>query len=188
MRPLLALTGALLTAAAATGITTTLTTTAAAASPASAVDVTVDRPQAAVAVGDTLTVTSQITNKDTAATDSIIANLNVASLTSNVYIDPEDWSTQRTRYLTSLAPGQSTTVSWELHAVNTGSFVVYIGLLPNGAASAGTGPLTVSPPVHVSVAGRRTLTAGGALPVAIAIPVLLGLAAGTIRYRLRRAD
>jgi hypothetical protein len=188
MRPLLALTGALLTVAAATGIATTLTATAAAASPGSAVDVTVDRPQAGVAVGETLTVTSQITNKDTAATDPIIANLNVASLTSNVYIDPEDWSTQRTRYLPSLAPGQSTTVSWELHAVNTGSFVVYIGLLPNGTATAGSGPLTVSPPVHVSVAGRRTLSAGGALPVAIAIPILLGLGAGTVRYRVRRAN
>jgi hypothetical protein len=188
MRPFLALTGALLSVAAGTGIATTLTATAAAASPASAVDVTVDRPQAGVAVGDRLTVTSQITNKDTVATDPIIANLNVASLTSNVYIDPEDWSTERTHYLPSIAAGQSTTVSWELHAVNTGSFVVYIGLLPNGTATAGSGPLTVSPPVHVSVAGRRTLTAGGALPVALAIPVLLGLAAGTVRYRVRRAD
>jgi hypothetical protein len=37
------------------------------------------------------------------------------------------------------------------------------------------------------VAGRRTLTAGGALPVAVAVPILLGLTAATVRFRGRRA-
>jgi hypothetical protein len=45
------------------------------------------------------------------------------------------------------------------------------------------GPLAVSPPVRATVAGRRVLTSGGALPVAVAVPVLLGLATAVVRYR-----
>jgi len=45
----------------------------------------------------------------------------------------------------------------------------------------------VSPPVHLTVAGRKTLSAGGALPVAVAVPVLLGPALAVTRIRLRRA-
>jgi hypothetical protein len=38
------------------------------------------------------------------------------------------------------------------------------------------------------VEGRRTLTAGGSLPVIIVIPILLGLVAAGARYRIRRTD
>jgi hypothetical protein len=65
---------------------------------------------------------------------------------------------------------------------------VYVVLLPDGPGSAGKGPLWVSPPVHVEVAGRQTLSAGGALPVVLGVPVLIGLAAGTARLRARRTN
>jgi hypothetical protein len=68
-----------------------------------------------------------------------------------------------------------------------GGFAVYVVLLPSGVGSDRTGPLVVSPPVHVRVAGRRTLNAAGSLPVVIVVPLLLGLAAAAGRYRLRRA-
>jgi hypothetical protein len=177
-----------LTTGLTTGLATGLTTAAAAASPVRAIDVNVDKSQVRLALGDRFVVKSRIANSDAAATDPIVANLNVASLASGVYVDPEDWSSDRTRYLSPLASGASAVASWELHAVNTGSFVVYIGVLPNGPGSAGTGPLVVSQPVHVTVGGRQTLNAGGSLPVAIVVPILLGLAAGAVRYRIRRAS
>jgi len=63
---------------------------------------------------------------------------------------------------------------------------VYVVVLANGASPDGTGSLAVSPPLLVTVAGRRTLSAGGVLPVAVAVPVLLGLALAVARIRLRR--
>jgi len=58
------------------------------------------------------------------------------------------------------------------------SSTVYVVLIPqNGALVAG-------PPVHVTVSRRETLDTRGALPVAIAVPVLLGLA--TLIGRTRR--
>jgi hypothetical protein len=47
------------------------------------------------------------------------------------------------------------------------------------------GPLIVSPPVHVTVAARQTLDTGGAVPVAIGVPILLGLVALATRFRRR---
>jgi uncharacterized cupredoxin-like copper-binding protein len=155
---------------------------AAAATP----DVTFDQDKVAVVLGDKFTLHTRVTNSGRAPTDLLLAHLNVASLTSDVYVDPEDWSSRRTQELGPLAPGESTTLTWDVQAVNAGRFDIYVVVLPNGAASAGHGPLTVSPPAYVRVAGRRTLDAGGALPVVVVVPVLLGLAAGVSRFRLRR--
>jgi hypothetical protein len=177
------------------GILLMLTVAAASAVPASAaapgpartVQVTVGQSRVSAAVGDRFTVRSRISNSDAAPSGPLIAHLNVASLTRDVYVDPEDWSSSRSRDLAPLAPGGSTTLSWEIQAVNAGSFDVYVVLLPAGPAPTGASPLVASPPVHVMVAARQTLTAGGSLPVAIVVPVLLGLSGFAARYRLRRA-
>jgi hypothetical protein len=47
--------------------------------------------------------------------------------------------------------------------------------------------LTPSPPVHLAVAGRRTLDAGGTLPVVLGVPAVLALAMVAARLRRRRA-
>jgi hypothetical protein len=150
------------------------------------VEVTVDRASHAAVLGDRFTVRARIANHGNATTDPLIADLNVTSVTTAVYVDLEDWSASRTHELPPLEPGTSTALSFELQAVNAGRFNVYVVVLPNGASSAGTGPLSVSPPLLVTVAGRRTLSAGGALPVAVAVPALLGVALAVVRIRLRR--
>jgi hypothetical protein len=151
------------------------------------VTVTWDNANVTTRVGDRFIVRSRIFNARSAATGSMLAHLNVASLTSDVYVDPEDWSSARTQTLDPLEAGAAHSLTWPIQAVNVGSFDVYVVLLPDGPGSAGKGPLWVSPPVHVEVAGRRTLSAGGALPVVVGVPVLIGLAAGTARLRARHA-
>jgi uncharacterized protein (DUF58 family) len=175
------LTGLLLALAAPAALTASAA--AAAPTPPRAVEVTLDQSQINTVVGEVLTVESRVVNPGPAATDRLVAHLNVATLDSRVYVDLEDWSTDVTREVAPLPAGGSTSLSWQVHAVNAGRFDLYVVLLPNG----GPAPLVVSPPVHVTVAGKRTLTAGGSLPVAIIVPVLLGLVAAAARYRLRRA-
>jgi hypothetical protein len=182
MRPFALLAGVLLTASVSAGVEASAQTAPA----TSTVDVTFDQSQVTTVVGDRFTLRSRIANAGAAATDPLIAHLNVASLTSDVYVDPEDWSSSRSRELAPLPAGETTTVSWEIQAVNAGTFDVYVVLLPVGATSAGRGPLVVSPPVHVSVAGRQTLTAGGVLPVVIVVPVLIALVGATARRRARQ--
>lgn len=177
MRPHLLLAGVVLALSVAA--------TPGAASAAVPIEVTCDRVAQATDLGNRFTVRVRIANVGTATTDPLIADLNVTSVTTAVYVDLEDWSASRTHELPPLPPGAATSLTFELQAVNPGTFNVYVVVLPNGAA-AGTGPLAVSLPVHVTVADRKTLSAGGALPVAVAVPVLLGLALALTRLRLRR--
>jgi hypothetical protein len=183
MRPLLVLVGMLLALTAPAGLAAS--PAAAAPDAMDAVEVTFDRNRVSTVLGGRFTLQTRIVNSGGAPTDAILAHLNVASLTSDVYVDPEDWSAERSKEVAPLRPGASTSVSWDIQAVNAGSFDVYVVLLPNGASTAGMGPLVVSPPVHLAVAGRRTLSPGGAMPVVIVVPLLLGLVAALARFRAR---
>jgi hypothetical protein len=156
------------------------------ASPAAAADITFDRTSAGVAVGERVTLSTRITNPGADPTTAFVAHLDIVSLTPDVTVDPEDWSSERSQDVEALEPGGATTLSWPIQAVAAGSFDAYVVLAPTGDRAPGAGPLLVTTaPVHVEVAGRRALDAGGALPVVLAMPVLLGLGAAAMRYRLR---
>ena len=71
-----------------------------------------------------------------------------------------------------------------MRTIDSGDFAVYVVLMPAGRA--GPGPLATSPPVHLRVAGRQALSAGGTLPVDIGIPLLLALLVLAGRFRRRR--
>lgn len=166
-----------------------LAASAAAAPPAlpGAVEIVLDQDRLSTVVGERLTVESRMVNSAGAPTDRLVAHLNVASL-QGVYVDLEDWSADVTREVAPVAAGGSRSLSWEFQAVNTGTFDIYVVVMPNGTSTAGTGPLVVSQPLHLTVAGKRTLTAAGSLPVAVVVPVVLGLVAAAARFRLRRSD
>jgi hypothetical protein len=123
-------------------------------------------------VGQTLTVESVVTSDRPG-----IAHLNVASL-DGVYVDLEDWSQE----VTKAVPAHETQLDWEFQAVNPGRFVVYVVLIPEN------GSLVAGPPVHVTVSRRETLDTGSAVPVAIAVPALLGALTVIGRVRMGRRD
>jgi hypothetical protein len=168
-------------------IASVLTLTAAvaqAAGGASGFSATVDRTRISTELGRTFVFRSTISNHGSAGADGLIAHLNIVSLRSDVYVDPEDWSTHRTRYLGALAPGASQTVTWRLKAVNSGSFAVYVAVLRRKGEE---GPPVTAPLVSVAIAGRKTLNAGGILSVALGVPIALGLFTGALKLRRRRA-
>jgi hypothetical protein len=143
--------------------------------------VTVDRARISTELGHEFGFRSTITNHGASAASGLIAHLNVLSLRDGVYVDPEDWSAQRTYYLDAIAPGASTTISWGMQAVNGGSFGVYVAVLPESGVAR---PPATGPTIRVAVAERRTLNSGGILPLALGIPAFLGLL--TLASRLRR--
>ena len=141
--------------------------------------------QVETVLGGHFMITTEITNTGAAPSGEILAHLNVASIEGSVYVDPEDWSANRSQQL-SLEPGQSQKLSWELQAVNAGHFAAYVVVVPFGSTVAGNEQLMISPLVNVAVASRSTLTAQGALPVVITVPLLLGIAAAGVFFRSRR--
>ncbi|CCH32615.1 hypothetical protein ABZ816_42445 [Actinosynnema sp. NPDC047251] len=146
---------------------------------AATVEVAVDGTRVEKPVGSYINIRSTVTNTGPDKTAKLVAHLNVASM-NDVYVDLEDWTAGPTQSVDPLGPGESTTVSWDVQAVNAGTFDVYAVVLPDGS-----GPLAVSPPIHVEITGRQTLDPGGALPVALAIPVVLGAVVLFTRRRLR---
>jgi hypothetical protein len=145
------------------------------------VSVSVDRTRISTQLGDKVVFRSTVTNRGSTAASGLIAHLNVLSLRPGLYVDPEDWSSNRTKYLGPVPPGGSTTLTWQVQAVNTGELGVYVTVVPeSGVAQA---PAT-GPAIHVSVAGRRTLNAGGVVPLAVGIPGLLALL--TLGFRVYR--
>ncbi|MFI5894599.1 hypothetical protein ACIA5D_31310 [Actinoplanes sp. NPDC051513] len=137
---------------------------------------TFDRSTVSVGIGDRFTLTSR--HPADAGPGPLIAHLNVVSLTPDVYVDPEDWSSERTQPV----PATPGLLEWTIQAVNAGTFDIYIVLVPTAPAAA-TQPLTVSVPVRVTVANRRTINAAGALPVIIAVPAAIAVLAGLLRRR-----
>jgi hypothetical protein len=134
-------------------------------------------------LGRNVLVHATFTNHGSTESGPLVAHLNVLSLRSGVEVDPEDWSTHRTRYLGSLSAGTSQTISWKVHAINTGRIALYVAVVPQTGPS--RQPVT-GRTVQLDVAGRRTLNAGGILPLALGIPALLGLMTAGIRARRRR--
>ena len=148
------------------------------------VSVNVDRNAISTALGRKFVFRTTIANHGTTPVRGLIAHLNVLSLRRGVYIDPEDWSDHRTRYLAPIPGGGSVTLAWKLQAVNAGSIGVYVAVLrQSGAAQS---PVT-APTVHVTIARRKTLNAGGVLPLALGIPALLGALTLAVRARRRAA-
>ncbi|HEV2712403.1 MAG TPA: hypothetical protein VGU26_04835 [Gaiellaceae bacterium] len=149
---------------------------------ASSVSVSVDRNRISTKLGEKFVFRSTITNRGSTPASRLIAHLNVLSLRDGVYVDPEDWSSRRTRYLGTIPAGRSISVRWSLQAVTAGDLAVYVSVLSETAA--GRRPVN-GPAIQLAVAQRRTLNSGGVLPLAVGMPALLGLASLALRFRRR---
>jgi len=146
------------------------------------VTVTVAPERIATELGGKFAFTSTISNTGPTKARGLIAHLNVLSLQDGTYVDPEDWSANRTRYLDPIALGESTTVTWRMQAVNDGDFGIYVAVLPESGEPV---PPVTGPTIRLDVAERKTLNAGGIVPLVLGIPAALGLMALAIRIRRR---
>ena len=147
------------------------------------VSVRVDRTEISTQLGRKFEFRSTITNLDATPTKALVAHLNILSLRPDVYVDPEDWSSRRTRFPGSIPAMGSKTITWKLQAVNAGSLGIYVAVLPQSGEAR---PPTTGPALHVAIAEHKTLNSGGILPLALGVPGLLGAAWLTLRFRRAR--
>ena len=150
--------------------------TAAAKSP---IEVSLSRGDVSTRIGESFGFDSEIRNTSGREQLDLVAHLNVAGLSSGIYVDPEDWSEDRTKFLPPLAPGESTTVGWNVKAVTGGRAAIYVVVLP------GRGEPAVSPSMAVQIADTKDLNSDGVLPLALGVPAVLGVVALTVRRRRR---
>jgi len=151
------------------------------AASAQALTVGLDRSSVETNIGHRFTFVSTIANTGSTTESGLVAHLNVLSDDPGVYVDPEDWSSHRTRYLAPIPPHGSTTVTWRVKAVNAGSIGVYVAVVPESGSSVRP---AAGPMVHASITDRRSLNSGGIAPLALGVPlVLVGL---LVVVRVRR--
>ncbi len=137
----------------------------------------------ATSIGRKFILRTTISNDGQAPARKLIAHLNVLSLDGSAYVDPEDWSSNRTRYLDPIPARGSVTLTWKLQAVNSGSIGVYVAVLTRSGEPR---PPIAGPTVRVAIARRQTLNSGGILPLALGIPALLTGLTLAVRFRRRR--
>ena len=145
--------------------------------------VSLDRTNVDTRLGHSFTFHSTVENGGDAPAAGLVAHLNVLSLKPGVYVDPEDWSSHRTRYLAPIPAHGRTTLTWKIKAVNAGSIGVYVAVLPRNGS--GVRPVA-GPTLTATIADRRSLNSGGIAPLALGIPA--ALAALLIVVRLRRRN
>jgi len=150
---------------------------------ASSLAVSNDRTTIATKLGQKFVFRTRIANEGPRTAAGLVAHLNVLDLTGHTYVDPEDWSSHRTRYLAPIPPGGSIALTWQVNAVNAGKIGIYVAVLPRSGAPV---PPTTGPTLRVEIRDRRTLNTGGILPLALGIPGALGLVALSVRVRRGR--
>jgi LPXTG-motif cell wall-anchored protein len=159
------------------GVAAVLTPSASAAP----LSVKLDRTTTSTRIGEKFHFSTTVRNLESQPVPGVVAHLNIVSLDPSVYVDPEDWSSQRTRYLGTLAAGESRRAEWTVQAVNSGHFVIYVAVVDRN----GTGSVTASNPLATTVEQKRRLNSGGVVPLALGIPGLLALGFLALRRRRR---
>jgi len=154
-----------------------------ASSAASGLSVTNDQNALSTRIGERFSFTSTVRNDSRMDRPGVVAHLDVVTLDPDVYVDPEDWSSQRTEFLGTVPADGLTRIDWKVQAVNSGDFVLFVSL----TTLEGTDRVTTSSALRVTIASQQTLNAGGILPLVLGLPAgLLALMLGAAVHRRRR--
>jgi len=138
--------------------------------------VSVSISEVSALTGETFTFTSEISNDGPDTSPPLVANLNIVSLDEDTYIDPEDWSPERTVSVPPIVANSSATLSWTVNPILNGEVALFVVVLPNSPEAAVASPVAASPAISVHVSEHRSLNPGGVLPVVIAVPGVLAAA------------
>jgi hypothetical protein len=149
------------------------------------IDVVLSRSDVSTRIGDGFGFRSRITNTGAQALPALVAHLNVVGLDTDTYVDPEDWSEERTKSVRALTPGESTDVSWDVTAVTGGDAAIYVTALPDDSPAKARFRVAASPAMDVHVAAAKDFNTGGVLPLAVGVPAVIGLATLGVRRRRR---
>ena len=162
-------------AAVATG-----STAAAPAAGAPPVSIGLERREIAVSVGQAFDLGSTITNTSSEPLSGLIAHLDILSTDPDRYVDPEDWCTERTVFLDTLAPGAAVEHAWPMRAVDSGPLLVWVSVSEPSADA-----VALSPPARLTVGEHIDVNAEGVLPLVLGIPLLLLGSASALAWRRR---
>jgi hypothetical protein len=154
----------------------------------SGLQIAIDKDYMVVKTSDKVLYNTVITNASDKASQPLIVAMNVINLDAKGdVVDPEDWSPQRTQYISALGPGESTTLSWQINTILDGDYMVYMVVIDSPTKTETTSHPVASSGIHLTVTPFTRLNPLGVLPYAIGGPLIIGLAIFFL-YRMRRRN
>ena len=145
--------------------------------------VTIDHRSVSTKVGEKFGFDTVISNDTDHPVPDLVAHLNIASTEPGTYVDPEDWSQNRTQYLLQIPAHETIRAHWDVRVVNDGTFAVYVAVTPRHGDAAG---VVASDAVRLSASAVTPINPSGVLPVVIGTPLLVGGFLLGIRFTQRR--
>jgi len=146
------------------------------------VSIELDRQQLATSIGNRFEFTSTIRNDGDEPLVGVVAHLNVLGLEPSIYVDPEDWSSERTQFIDELPAHESEELTWEVQAVSPGDLALYVTATSRQKAD----DVATSKALRVSVAQARKLNAAGSAPLVLGMPALMLVLVAIATLRRRR--
>lgn len=146
-----------------------------------AIVVELDQNRLDAGPGEKFSFVSTVRNDGTTTLEGYVAHLNILTTDESVYVDPEDWSPERTQYLDALAPGDSAELTWSVQAVTSGPLILFVSVTsPDSSAVVSSGPL------NLDVQGQRVVDSAGVMPLVLWTPASVLLLLGAVLTRKRR--
>ena len=132
-------------------------------------------------MGDTLSFHTVIRNDAGTPVDGLIAWISLVQIDKGKEqpVDLEDWSAHKAVTAASLAPGQSVETDWPMRLIQAGTYRVVISAVSRDAFG-----LAASPFVDFTVRQKPVVESQRVLPVALGLPLLIGI--GMLWRRERR--
>lgn len=146
-----------------------------------AVSVALDRTVHTAGPGEKFSFESTVRNIGDQPLTGLIAHVSILSSDPDIYVDPEDWSPQRTQFLDELSTHEDVPLTWDVQAVTSGPLIIYVAVTEPDA-----GRVAVSAPLQVTVQGRRVVNSDGVLRLAMGVPAAVLLLLGLAGLRRRR--
>ena len=146
------------------------------------VTVTVAPGSISTAVGESVDITVTVVNENSGPAAEMAIHLDITDPKGVGSVDPEDWTPDLTHPQVTLAAGEQVSLPWTIAPISGGNFVLYAVALSSEAGLEPAMPV-VSNGVPVHVEEKRSFNPAGILPLAIAMPGLMGVA---LVWRYRR--
>jgi ABC-2 type transport system permease protein len=149
--------------------------------------ITIDMEYLTVKTSDSIVFKTDVTNVRDEAARPVIVAMNIINLNKEGdVVDPEDWSPERTQYVTDLTPGKTETLAWRVNAILEGDYLIYMVAMPEPAGAEATSTGVASQGIHLTVTPFTKLNPAGILPLAIGVPLVIGGAIAVTQLLRRR--
>ena len=148
-----------------------------------AIVVELDESDLQAGPGEKIAFTSTVQNNADQPLTGYVAHLNILTTDESVYVDPEDWSPERTQYLDDIPAGGSASLDWSVQAVTKGPLILFVSVTsPDSDTVVSSGPL------NLEVTGQRVVSSAGVVPLVLWMPAgVLALVGATLLRRRNRS-